>query len=131
MDDTLTYTVTVINIGGETDNYDLTSSDPQGWATYLDNDNFVSVPSGENRTTTLNVALSTTGTHTVTVTATSQGDSSVSDSVSCEATSNDPHYGHLIGESDVVLELAIMSVAAAFYVPIVLMARKRKTEGGA
>lgn len=108
--DTLTFTVIVVNIGGTTDNYDLTASDAQGWTTYLDDDNFLNVSSGDNGTTTLNVGLTTLGTHTVTVAATGMG---VSDTATCTATSLSkytPPPGGTIGMEFVGLGVAIIAI---------------------
>lgn len=85
---TLNYTVTVKNTGTVGDIYDLENSDDQGWTLVLDDDS-LTVPAGESRTTTLTVTIPGDATHctedTVTVTVTSQADPSVSDSASCIA----------------------------------------------
>jgi len=59
---TLTYTATVWNTGNFVDNYTLTVNDNAGlypsWGPTLDNYRFDNVPPGENRVTTLRVAVS-------------------------------------------------------------------------
>ena len=124
---TLTYTVIVVNIGGTIDNYDLTSSDAQGWTTYLDNDNFINVSSGENRETTLNVGLSTTGTHEVIVTAIGTG---VSDSDNCTAISTTAPDIVQIGDGDLALAIGLMAIGLAICMPFVvlIMIRRRREE---
>lgn len=127
--DTLTYTVIVVNIGGTIDNYDLASSDAQGWTTYLDNDNFLNVPSGENRETTLNVGLSTTGTHEVIVTATGTG---VSDSDNCTAISATAPEVVQIGDGNLALAIGLMAIGMAVCALLIamLLIRKRREEEG-
>ena len=129
--DTLTYTVIVVNIGGTLDNYDLTSDDPQGWATYLDDNVILNVASGVSGNTTLNVGLSTLGTHTVNVTATSQGDSSVSDTASTtaiSATAGEGHPGGIIGGGSVALGIAALAVGLAVVALIFVLMRRREDE---
>jgi len=83
---TLTYTVTVQNVGSETDSYDLTVSDTQSWGPSIAQNLFTNLQYGDSRTTTLTVTVpsdASAGTKdTITVTATSQGDPTVSDSYS-------------------------------------------------
>ncbi len=86
--DNLFYTLTVADKGNFSDNYDLSVSDNSGWQVSL-YENLISVPAGENRTTTLrvkipdNAALGTMD--NIIVIATSQWDNMVSDSDSCIA----------------------------------------------
>jgi len=54
---TVTASVTVWNNGAVTDNLNLSASDTRGWGLTLDNTVFLDVPSGESRTTTLNIAI--------------------------------------------------------------------------
>jgi len=88
---TLTYTVTVNNTGSVPDNYVLTVSDNAGWGDniWLDDNQFLNVPQGENRTTTLRVRIPGDATgcteDNIWVKATSQGDNTVSDNDSCIA----------------------------------------------
>jgi len=86
---TLSYTVTVKNIGGIPDNYILENSDTQGWVLALDNNLFRNVAPDESRTTTLRVTIpdnAVGGTRdNITLTATSQENASISDSVTCTA----------------------------------------------
>ena len=86
---TVTFTVTVKNTGINPDNYNLTVIDNAGWGLTLDNNRFENVLFGENRKTTLRVAIpdnATLGTHdNITLTATSQGDPSVKENTSCIA----------------------------------------------
>jgi len=81
---TLTYTVTVKNLGTIDDSYDLIVSGGVISPTVL------TVPAGENRTATLRVTVPSGGTSTITVTARSRADPSVSDSASCTATAEVP-----------------------------------------
>ena len=53
---TLTYTVTVNNTGNVQENFQLTKGDNSGWPLNLDDD-WLSVPRGENRTTRLTVHI--------------------------------------------------------------------------
>lgn len=83
----VTFTVTVKNIGVLADNYTLENIDNQGWPLALDNYFFENVPPGENRTTTLTVwipenAIGCTRDN-IMIIATSQGDPSVSDNENC------------------------------------------------
>jgi len=86
---TVTFTVTVKNTGGNTDNYDVTVIDDDNWGPTLDNNSFENVLFGENRTTTLRVAIpynAPSGTYdNITVTATSRADNTVRDNASCIA----------------------------------------------
>jgi hypothetical protein len=87
---TLEYTVTVTNTGNVDDNYDLSVGDNEGWGDNIQLDNsMLTVPSGENRTTTLRVHIPDNTTpctrDNITVTATSQADPTVSDNDSCIA----------------------------------------------
>ncbi|MCK4405761.1 MAG: DNRLRE domain-containing protein [Hadesarchaea archaeon] len=81
---TLTYTVTVQNVGSETDSYNLSVTDTQGWERVIAQNLFTNVQYGESKTTTLTVTVpsdASSGTKdTITVTATSQADPTVSDS---------------------------------------------------
>jgi len=85
---TLNYTVTVKNTGALDDNYNLTVSDNAGWGPTV-SPTSLTVPAGENRTSTLSVtipenALGCTRDN-ITVTATSQTDNRVSASDTCVA----------------------------------------------
>ena len=88
---TLSYTVTVKNIGDLDDRYALTISDNIGWGPTL-LEGLLVVPAGENRQTTLSVTVPANalgGTKDmVTVTAASQENTDVSDNASCIARSN-------------------------------------------
>ena len=88
---TLSYTVTVKNIGDLDDRYALTISDNIGWAPTL-SEGLLVVPAGENRQTTLSVTVPANalgGTKDmVAVTAASQENTDVSDNASCIARSN-------------------------------------------
>ena len=88
---TLSYTVTVKNIGDLDDTYDLDVSDNAGWGPTL-LENLLEVPAGENRQTTLNVTVPADalgGTKDkVTVAAASQENTDVSDNASCIARSS-------------------------------------------
>ena len=88
---TLSYTVTVKNIGDFDDKYALTVSDNAGWGPTLSENLFV-VPAGENRQTTLSVTVPADalgGTKDkVTVAAASQENTDVSDNASCIARSS-------------------------------------------
>jgi len=53
---TLTYTVTIKNLGNVWENFQLTRGDNTGWTLALDN-TWLLVPKGENRTTRLNVTI--------------------------------------------------------------------------
>jgi hypothetical protein len=81
----LKYDVLVKNIGNVLENFQLTKGDNAGWPLALDN-NWLSVPNGENRTTKLTVNIPTNaiaGTiDNITVTATDNG---ISGSGSCTA----------------------------------------------
>ena len=86
---TLNYLVTVKNTGNlGDDNYDLTVIDNESWSPSLDNSS-LSIPAGENRTTTLRVTIPENAENctrdNVTVTATSHENAQVSDSASCIA----------------------------------------------
>ena len=58
---TITYTVTFCNTSENIDNYALVTTDEFGWTMWFDDNFFESVPSGENRTTTLNVLICSGG----------------------------------------------------------------------
>jgi len=86
--ETLTFTVTVKNTGEAEDNYDLTVGDNADWGPTLA-ENLLTIPTGENRTTTVSVTIpsdaienESTG---ITVVATSRGDPTKSDSATCTA----------------------------------------------
>ena len=84
----VSFIVTVMNIGENDDNYDLTADDNAGWSLYIENE-VLEVSAGESRTTTLTVTiLKNALAHTednILVTATSQTDDTVSDNASCIA----------------------------------------------
>jgi len=86
---TVTFTVTVKNMGINTDNYDLTVIDNDNWRPTLDNNRFEDVLSGDNRTTMLRVSIpgdAPPSTYdNITVTATSQGDPEMEKNASCIA----------------------------------------------
>jgi len=128
--DTLTYTVIVVNIGGTLDNYDLTSSDAQGWAAYLDDNVILNVAASGSGNTTLNVGLSTLGTHTINVTTTSQTDGSVSDSDNCTAISATAPEVIPLGDGNLGLAMGLMAVGLALCAPFiaVILIRKRQRE---
>jgi hypothetical protein len=93
---TLSYVVTVTNIGTFDDNYDLTANDNEGWTITL-SENYLAVPAGENRTATLCVSIPA-GTppskrDNITVTVTSRSDNAVRASASCMAHRADPKLG--------------------------------------
>jgi len=78
---TLTYTVTVANVGTSNDSYDLGASDDAGWGPSL-SENFLEVPAGENRIVILSVNIPSGAICTIdniTVTATSKSDNTVND----------------------------------------------------
>jgi len=84
----LGYTVSVINQGNVTDNYNLTVSDNAGWGPTL-SDNSLTIPAGENRITTLTVVVPENvlpdTEDNITLVATSQFDNTASASASCIA----------------------------------------------
>ena len=84
---TLTYTVTVTNIGTVDDNYDLAVSDSEDWGPTLSENLLENVGPGENRTVTLSVPVSgAIGTiDNITITVTSRENSEVYDNISCLA----------------------------------------------
>jgi len=91
---TLNYTIIVSNTGTLNDSYNLTFSDNIDGSAYWENsisldNSLLAVPSGENRTTTLRVAIpdnAPPGTDdNITATATSQADNTVENSASCIA----------------------------------------------
>jgi len=87
IEDTLTYTITVMNKGTLDDNYDLTVENTRTWSWTLENDN-LEVPAGKNRTTWLNVTIPSDGFGTIndiTITATSRENSEVYDNIRCLA----------------------------------------------
>jgi len=90
---TLTYIVTVTNLGTENDNYDLTLSDDAGWGPTL-SDNLLEIPAGENGQMTLSVTIPENALpfveDTMMVTVTSQADNRVKDVGSCKARSISP-----------------------------------------
>jgi uncharacterized repeat protein (TIGR01451 family) len=81
---TLTYTVTIQNVGSESDSYSLSVTDTQGWGPVIAQTQTTNLQYGESWTTTLTVTIpsdASPGTkNTITVTATSQTDPNVSDS---------------------------------------------------
>jgi len=79
---TLTYTVTVTNIGGVLDTYVLTVGDNSGWGPMLSENLLENVPSGENRVVSISVTIPNGEVCTVdniVVTATSMADNSIWD----------------------------------------------------
>ncbi|MBA7595425.1 hypothetical protein ES703_02388 [subsurface metagenome] len=88
---TLTYTVVTKNTSGVPDNYDLTVSDNAvpSWGPTLDNNQFLNVGPGEDRTTTLRVTIPVDAEDgaedLITVTATSQENGSITDNGSSKA----------------------------------------------
>lgn len=87
----ITYTITIKNLGNLKDNYDITVADNYGWGLALDSDRFENLLPEESSTTTLRVTIpdnTSPGTiDNIRVTATSQGDPSVKDNTSCIALS--------------------------------------------
>ncbi|MCS7131384.1 MAG: hypothetical protein NZ934_01460, partial [Hadesarchaea archaeon] len=85
---TLSYTVSVKNLGNVQDNYGLIISDTLGWGPNI-SPTSLSIPAGENRTATLSVKIPSGAAHSsinkITVTAISQTDNTVSSKSSCEA----------------------------------------------
>jgi len=86
--ETLTYTVTVKNLGSENDNYNLTVSDNAGWGLTVSPTSLM-VPAGENRTAALSVTILENALHctedNILVTATSMENAEVRDNSSCVA----------------------------------------------
>ena len=85
--DNLQYTVTVKNTGTAADNYDLKVENTAPWPRTLEN-NWLLVPQGENRTTTLSVNIPSGEICTIdniTVTAISRGNNTVYDNARCFA----------------------------------------------
>jgi len=86
---TLTYTVTVTNLGTENDNFDLEVVDNENWGPSLLENRFENVLPGENRQTTLSVTIPGGAAHdtrdNITVIATSQGDNTIKENASCIA----------------------------------------------
>jgi len=87
-EDTVTYTITVKNMGNVDDNYALTASDDAGWSLNLD-DNSLTIGRGENGTTTLRVGIPENAENctrdNVAVTATSKTDNTIENSDNCVA----------------------------------------------
>jgi parallel beta-helix repeat protein len=85
---TLTYTVRVRNTESVPDNFSLENSDNAGWALMLDND-LLTIPAGENRTTTLRVTIPENAEDgaedLITVTATSKDNENIKDNEICKA----------------------------------------------
>jgi len=86
---TLTYTVVTRNVGTAADNYILTVSDNENWGPTLDNNLFLNVGSGENRTTMLHVTVPVDALDgaedLITVTAASQENENIRDNGTCKA----------------------------------------------
>jgi uncharacterized membrane protein len=84
----LTYTVTVKNMGGDSDTYSLTIDDNASWSPTL-SPTSLTVLGGENQTATLSVTVPANALEgdkdNITVTATSTVDSTVKDNASCIA----------------------------------------------
>ncbi|KUO39866.1 MAG: hypothetical protein AVW06_03270 [Hadesarchaea archaeon DG-33-1] len=85
---TLIYMVTVTNAGNVSDTYTIENSDDAGWSLDLDEVS-LTIPAGENGTTTLSVVIPKNATPStadnVTVTVTSSENTAVSDNASCVA----------------------------------------------
>jgi hypothetical protein len=89
-ENTLTYTVVTKNVGTISDNYVLAVSEDENWGPTLDENQFLNVGPGENRTTTLSVTIPVDAadgaTDIITVTATSQEDENIKDNATCITT---------------------------------------------
>jgi len=85
---TLNYTVTVWNMGGIEDNYDLTVSDNENWAPSV-LPTSLTIPAGENRVAALSVVIPENAVpcteDKIIITATSRTDNTVRDNDSCIA----------------------------------------------
>jgi len=85
---TLKYDVSVKNLGNVQENFQLTRGDNAGWTLSLDN-NWLSIPNGENRTTMLRVTIPANATgctwDNIWVKATSKDNTAVFDNKSCLA----------------------------------------------
>jgi len=85
---TLTYTVTVTNIGNVDDNYDFAVSDNENWGPTLSENLLENVGPGENRTATLSVTIPSGAictTDNITITVTSRENSAIYDNIRCSA----------------------------------------------
>ena len=86
--ETPNYTVTVQNIGMESETFDLTAEDDLGWGPTLE-DNLLEVPAGENRQTKLSVTIPWRAENCtqddITVTATAVDNKILTDNASCTA----------------------------------------------
>ena len=82
-----TFSVTVTNTGGATDNYSLTVGDDAGWGPTLSENSLLNVENGASRTVTLIVAIPASAENdtrdNVTVTARSLTDNAIENSASC------------------------------------------------
>jgi uncharacterized membrane protein len=83
----LSFTVTVYNRGGDTDNFDLSVSAPSGWSPSITPMSLTNIPAGGSDTATLTVTVPGTAVvsrrYTITVTATSQNDPTASFTSRC------------------------------------------------
>jgi uncharacterized membrane protein len=83
----VTFTVTVKNTGNVLDNYTLTVGDNENWGPKLDDNLFVNIAPGDNRTTTLRVTVPENAVpsteDSIKVTATSRTDNTIKDNDSC------------------------------------------------
>jgi uncharacterized membrane protein len=81
------FTVIVKNTGNVLDNYALTVGDNENWGPKLNDNLFVNIAPGDNKTTTLRITIpdnAVPGTEdNITVTATSQTDNTIKDNDSC------------------------------------------------
>jgi len=130
MGETLEYTVTITNEGGQADNYALTADDPKNWGIYLENEQ-LEVPTGENRTTTLSVPLETIDTHDITVNVVSETDNTVSDDENIEAISRSkyvPPPGGTIGGEFVALGVAVIAIGLAIALAFLFSQKRREDE---
>jgi parallel beta-helix repeat protein len=88
-DETVTFTVTVTNLGSAQDSFDLTVGDDLNWAPTLDENLLANLTAGDSQTTTLRVTIPENAEactrDNIRVRATSQGDNTVSAEGSCTA----------------------------------------------
>ena len=94
--ETITFTVTVTNTSEVEDSYDLTVSDDAGWGAEL-SDDLLTIPAGEDGTTTVSVTVPSDATEgestTITVIATSRDDPTARDTATCTAEAREKPLG--------------------------------------